>query len=438
MLLLAFTLPGLMGAAIGLFWWRGAPDQKESARIGARAWWIVSLMVVPLSSIGGSNTIVQTAIIMGMPVFSLGMSALIRHPEYDPNLVARRMVVALARRLIWQHTIRGRALKMAALGILFCGLLVGQICVRRDPIAAGFRAGAVALFIIGSAIAVFMSTTWADPVGPLVATVGAYLLVTQFTFSLERAEQARLGELVKFRDQAVREVAHELKNPLATVQGTAATILYGMERGLDRGTAREMLELCVTTCKRLTRLLNNMLDTARLEAGHEVELRVAETDLAALVESVLTSQKLTTERHRFEFQSDRSSALVRADADKIYQVITNIVNNAIKYSPDGGEVVVKLWGENGETCVSVADEGIGMTPAQQEKLFQPFSRVLDSTSLAGRKITGTGIGLHLVKRLVEAHGGRIWVESEYGKGSTFTISLPQAAAAESNGSSGIA
>ncbi len=308
---------------------------------------------------------------------------------------------------------------------LLLGVLVGASCARRDPISAGWRLGLAVFLVVAVTGPLFiLERLWFDPVAPLLTAFAGFLLVTQFTFSLERAEHERLAEVVQFRDQAVREVAHEIKNPLTSIQGGAATVLYGMERGLDAATQRELLELCVSTCQRLTRLLNNMLDTARLQAGHEVDLRLTDTDLARLLSSVLAAQRMTTTQHQLKFEHNNQPVVVRADADKLFQVATNLINNAIKYAPDGGDIVVRLAQQNGEAHLSVSDCGLGMTAAQQAKLFQPFSRVIDSKTLAARNITGTGIGLHLVKRLVEAHGGRIWVQSEFGQGSTFTIALP--------------
>lgn len=233
------------------------------------------------------------------------------------------------------------------------------------------------------------------------------------------SEKRRLADSVRLREEAVRDVAHELRNPLTVIQGTVATVRHTKERGLDPETERELLATCEETCQRLTRLLNNMLDTARMESGRELELRVEETNVPALAEAVLASLRRMSSSHRLTLESTLHSRSATVDADKLFQILTNLIHNAIKYSPNGGDVIVRLWEENGSLRFSVSDQGIGMTPEQQARLFQPFERVVDRD----RNITGTGIGLHLVKRLVEAHGGTILVNSEYGKGTAIHFSL---------------
>lgn len=234
-------------------------------------------------------------------------------------------------------------------------------------------------------------------------------------------EKRRLAELAEFRSRAVRDVAHELKNPLAAIQMATETLLMGTQQGMAPADQCNVLEMCLDACRRLIRLINNMLDTARLEAGKKLELRPEPTNLPALAESVLALHRNTTLKHDLGLDSELSAPVLLLDGDKVHQVLTNLVGNAIKYSPGGGSVQVRLAERDSEVVVSVGDQGIGMTDEQQARLFTPFERVVDPH----RRITGTGIGLHLVKQLVEAHGGRIEVESEYGKGSTFTFTLPR-------------
>jgi signal transduction histidine kinase len=263
------------------------------------------------------------------------------------------------------------------------------------------------------------------PVNPLPLAVTVFCLFIASALGREvlrgESEKKRLAELVRFREQAIRDIAHEIKNPLAGIEKAIAAAVLAIRRGLEAGGQVELLETGAEACKRLLRLLNNMLDTARMEAGRDVEVHLEETDLPQLVQSVISFHAQTTPERRIHLESELQNPRLRVDDDKVYQVVANLVHNAVKYSPDGGEVVVRLCEQNNEVRISVADHGLGMTAEQQSRLFQPFERAVDPT----RKITGTGIGLHLVKRLVEAHGGRISVETEQGKGTTVTIALPK-------------
>ncbi len=233
-------------------------------------------------------------------------------------------------------------------------------------------------------------------------------------------ERRRLEEALRARDRAVREVAHELKGALTPIGLAASTLLDRPERFDDESRA-DLLSIIVDESQRLTRLINNMLDIARLEAGREVELRLDQVNLQKLIDSVIEAQRIRSSKHRLEVQIAPDVREVMIDPDKVHQILMNLIDNAIKYSPDGGKVLVRVDKSNGDISIRVSDEGIGLTTEQQAVIFQPFNRVVDPS----RKITGTGIGLHLIKALVEAHGGKIWVESEYERGSTFAFTLPQ-------------
>jgi len=233
-------------------------------------------------------------------------------------------------------------------------------------------------------------------------------------------ERRRLEEALRARDRAVREVAHELKGALTPIGLAASTLLERPERFDEQGRA-DLLNVIVDETQRLTRLINNMLDIARLEAGRQVELRLDQVDLQKLIDSVIEAQRIRSSKHRLEVQISPDIHEVIVDPDKVHQILMNLIDNAIKYSPDGGLVLVRVDRSNGDIAIRVSDEGIGMTAEQQATIFQPFGRAVDPS----RKIAGTGIGLHLIKALVEAHGGKIWVESEYERGSTFALILPQ-------------
>lgn len=250
-------------------------------------------------------------------------------------------------------------------------------------------------------------------------------------------ENRQLDRLAQSRFQAARDVEHEVKNKLAAIQSPLRVALRGMERGMKPARQREFLRDALDEVGELNRLLGGLLNTARMAAGHDPYLEPrAPVDVAVLAQSVCRKkeQEMALERqaddappgretppHRLRCESrlDPPDALLHADP--LRQVLTNLVDNAVKYSPGGGRVEVRVWEEGGEVRLSVSDEGIGMTAAQQARLFhEPYYRGRNDDPVIG----GMGLGLHLVRRLMEAQGGRIWVESRPGAGSAFFLALP--------------
>lgn len=187
--------------------------------------------------------------------------------------------------------------------------------------------------------------------------------------------------------------------------------------------------------ERLTRLINNLLDVARIEAGHALELQLQKIDFTQVAHDAIESQKLYSSRHTLRNEVPDDLPLIFADRDKVLQVLINLLSNASKYSP-GGNITLSarvrenlLQGEHLE--VRVRDEGPGIAPEHQARLFQRFGTLGTKGEAATNlgvgeraKPTGTGLGLFLTRYLVELHGGRIRVESQPGNGSTFIFTLP--------------
>jgi len=161
---------------------------------------------------------------------------------------------------------------------------------------------------------------------------------------------------------------------------------------------------------------------SRIESGRSLDLVLTDVDLPATIDRVVDSQRAYAGEHEFEIIVPEDLSPIRADQDKVEQVLTNLLSNAVKYSPEGGKVTVHARDLGDNVSIAVSDEGIGIPPDHIGKLFTRFHRV-DSRDT--RKQYGTGIGLYLVKHLVEAHHGEVTVESEVGKGSTFTVVLPK-------------
>ena len=174
--------------------------------------------------------------------------------------------------------------------------------------------------------------------------------------------------------------------------------------------------------KHLLTLINDILDLARVEAG-KIEIHLQHTDLAAVMKEVLVIVRPLANQKRLRLSmSEADGCVVVADPARLRQVLFNLVANAIKFSPDRGEVDVRIDPSEHHVTVSVTDNGPGLAPGEDARIFEPFER-----GHASRKTEGAGLGLTLARHLVELQGGRIWVESRRGHGSTFSFTIPLAA-----------
>jgi len=171
----------------------------------------------------------------------------------------------------------------------------------------------------------------------------------------------------------------------------------------------------------LLSLINDILDLSKIEAGR-MELELTDFHLPTALDSALTLVRERAGRRGITLQMNVDSRLgqIQADERKVRQVVLNLLSNAIKFTPEGGRIEVAAVAKNGLVEVSVSDTGVGIAPEDQEAVFEEFRQV----GTADKKVEGTGLGLALSRKFVELHGGRIWVESEPGRGSTFTFTLP--------------
>jgi len=195
-------------------------------------------------------------------------------------------------------------------------------------------------------------------------------------------------------------------------------------RAIQARSAREQrpLQLIETATQSISRLLDDLRDASAAGAGH-FAVHTAQSDLVAIARRVVELQQVPAADHQVVLDAPAHLEGMW-DGQRLDQLLTNLVSNAIKYSPAGSEVQVSVRGRAGEACVRVSDHGIGLSPDQIQRLFQPFTRLYN-----GQEVQGVGLGLYISKAIVEAHGGRIWVESAPGQGSTFMVTLPQLTAA---------
>lgn len=234
-----------------------------------------------------------------------------------------------------------------------------------------------------------------------------------------------LKETERLKDEFIGIAAHELRTPLAVLKGFAQTLLVQTARGKGPVLAQwqvEALQGIDQATTRMVELIEDLLDVTRLQAGR-LALQLEPLDLVPLIQRLVSRLQMTTDHHQLDVQSAVPHLVVDADSRRIEQVLSNLLGNAIKYSPDGGSIDVGIY-QNEETntaLVSIRDCGIGIPAQQQARLFGRFARA-DNAQAYG--IGGTGLGLYLCRELVERHGGRIWFESQEDEGSTFFIALP--------------
>jgi PAS domain S-box-containing protein len=242
---------------------------------------------------------------------------------------------------------------------------------------------------------------------------------TVFAFRDLTAERA----VEKLKSDFVSTVSHELRTPLAAIYGAALT-LRREDVPLGEPQRTGLLEVVASESDRLARIVNDILWASRLESG-TLQTTIEKCDGVEIARSVVEAARhYIPPSIELAIKSPAKAPLIAADPDKARQVLTNLVDNAVKYSPDGGKVTVEITVEGSQLCYAVRDEGLGVPPAEHRRIFEKFYR-LDPNLTRG--VGGTGLGLFISRELLERMGGRIWVESSGSGGSTFLAELPLAA-----------
>lgn len=240
-------------------------------------------------------------------------------------------------------------------------------------------------------------------------------------------KQKKLDEL---KDQFVANVSHELRTPMACIQ-KSVTVLLKEEVGEVNKEQRWFLDLAGRNIERLTRLVNDLLDMAKLESG-QMNLTISVVNTSELLTHILETFRLITQSKEVQLVLDApvdKPITVEADQDKLIQVLTNLVGNAVKFTPAGGTITLKVQlidpgvqGTSAYVEFNILDTGPGMSEEELTKLFKRFSQASTAEKVEAR---GTGLGLSISKEIVSLHHGRIWVESEIGKGSAFSFIIPK-------------
>jgi signal transduction histidine kinase len=253
------------------------------------------------------------------------------------------------------------------------------------------------------------------------ATQSALAIHNARLFREIEAKGRELEAVNRHKSEFLANVSHELRTPLNAIIGFSEVLLEHLFGELN-DKQNEYVDDILSSGRHLLSLINDILDLSKIEAGH-MELELAKFDLPSALDNALVLIRERASRHgvRIERLIDQQLGDFLGDERKIKQVLVNLLSNAVKFTPEGGKIQVRAGLKNGAVKISISDTGIGIAPEHHEAIFEEFRQV---GSDYARKREGTGLGLTLTKKFVEMHGGKIWVESEPGKGSTFTFTLP--------------
>ncbi len=241
-----------------------------------------------------------------------------------------------------------------------------------------------------------------------------------FGFVLIIQDRTKQAEIDRMKSDLISIVSHELRSPLTSIKGYVDLMVAG-DLGEVPESMKSYLSIVSTNASKLAALIDDMLDLSRIESGKLV-MSFGKVEIKYLCDYVYLTLKPQAEQKNHDFQLYmETKTVVSGDVDRLQQALTNLVSNAIKYTPEGGSVEIRAGTRNGKALISVKDSGIGISPENQKKLFQKFYRVKNDKT---RNIGGTGLGLCIAESIIKAHEGRITLKSSEGQGSTFEIELP--------------
>ena len=229
-----------------------------------------------------------------------------------------------------------------------------------------------------------------------------------------------LKESDRLKDELVQNVSHELRTPLTFVKGYVDLLMDG-DKGLLTAEQQEYLQIVSEKTDEITRIIEDIITLQRIDSGN---LQLEVLPMAELLQTAVNNHRLVADKKGLSITYTiprGQKGIVRIDKGRMNQVLDNLIGNAFKFSPDGGTIYLSLLENENDVLISVVDEGIGMSAEKHQRIFERFYQIDGSSR---RRFGGTGIGLAIVKRIIDAHEGKIWVESEINKGSAFFFTLP--------------
>jgi signal transduction histidine kinase len=254
-----------------------------------------------------------------------------------------------------------------------------------------------------------------NPEGKVIGSIGVATDITE----RKRAEE-ELKEVMETKSQFISTVSHELRTPLASMKEAISIVLEEVSGKINKD-QKNFLNIAQRNIDRLGRLINEVLDFQKLSAN-KMKFNMQENDIREVVKDACHTMTLYAEKKRVKLEAKLDDNLPKAkfDSDGIMQVLTNLISNSIKFTPENGQVTVSVQHKDEDLVIRVSDTGIGVPKENLPKLFAPFYQVHQH----GQQVKGTGLGLAIVSKIVTQHSGRIEVESEVGQGTTFSVFLP--------------
>jgi signal transduction histidine kinase len=240
------------------------------------------------------------------------------------------------------------------------------------------------------------------------------------TIMVQELEQqrTRLEQAIRTRDEMARILSHDLRNPITTIAGAAAAL---RRSALSAEAQAKLLDMVERSAQRMNRLIQDLLDNVIIERSGELPLHPVPQPVERLAEEVCELTRMQAHTKTLQIQClSEGNAIVNADRDRLLQALGNLIDNAIKFTPPGGLITVKSEVRNNAVRFSVSDSGPGIPEPYRDRIFEPYWQDQSTAVAAG----GIGLGLAITKRIVEQHGGKIWVETKQGPGSTFVFTIP--------------
>jgi signal transduction histidine kinase len=255
---------------------------------------------------------------------------------------------------------------------------------------------------------------------PTEVNAQKHVVVIIDDITARKETEKKLRETTEMKSQFISIVSHELRTPLTCIKESVSIVLDGVAGEINEK-QKYFLSLAGRNINRLAMLINDVLDFQKLDAG-KMKLNLQENNIRQIADEIYETMILSAKNKGLEFslELDENLPQVTLDRDKIIQVLTNLIGNAIKFTPKGGQVRLRFQLQNNELVMRVSDTGVGISKEDLPKIFEQFYHVQQP----GEEVKGTGLGLAIVKKIMLLHGGRIEVESELGSGSTFSVFLP--------------